>query len=133
MTQEMTLREKQEVGGREAIDAGRTFVPPVDIWEDQNGLILRADMPGVRPDQVSVELHDDVLSLEGKVALSDYEGLSPSYTEYNVGNFQRRFTVPNGGRYDRERIAARLANGVLEVTVPRAAAAKPRRIEIASN
>jgi HSP20 family molecular chaperone IbpA len=89
-------------------------------------------MPGVRPDQVSVELHDDVLSLEGKVALSDYEGLSPSYTEYNVGNFQRRFTVPNGGRYDHDRIVARLANGVLEVTVPRAAAAKPRRIEIAS-
>jgi HSP20 family protein len=132
MTQELTTKEKQEVKGQEQVQPGRFYVPAVDIWEDEDGLTLRADMPGVDPERVTVELNDDVLSLQGEVALSDYEGLSPAYTEYNVGHFQRRFTIPNGGRYDREKVHARLADGVLEVTVPRSEATKPRRITVAS-
>ncbi len=132
MSQELAKKEKQEVKGHEQVQPGRFYVPAVDIWEDQDGLTLRADMPGVDPERVTVELNDDVLSLQGEVALSDYEGLSPAYTEYNVGHFQRRFTVPNGGRYDREKVQARMADGVLEVTVPRAEAARPRRITVAS-
>jgi HSP20 family protein len=132
MTQELTTKEKQEVKEQEQVQPGRFYVPAVDIWEDEDGLSLRADMPGVDPERVTVELNDDVLSLQGEVALSDYEGLSPAYTEYNVGHFQRRFTIPNGGRYDREKVHARLADGVLEVTVPRSEATKPRRITVAS-
>lgn len=132
MAQELTSKEKQEVQGQEQMRPGRTFVPAVDIWEDEDGLKLRADMPGVDSDHVAVELNHDVLSLEGQVALSDYEGLSPAYTEYNVGHFQRRFVVPNGGRFDRDGIQASLTNGVLEVTLPRSEAAKPRRIAVAS-
>lgn len=132
MTQELTPKEKQEVQGREQMSPGRFFIPAVDIWEDEDGLTLRADMPGVDPEHVKVELADDVLSLEGQVALSDYEGLSPAYTEYNVGHFQRRFTVPDSGRYDRDRVQARLTNGVLEVSLPRSEAAKPRRITVVS-
>jgi HSP20 family protein len=130
MTQELTPKEKQEVQGQERVSPGRFYVPAVDIWEDEDGLSLCAEMPGVDPAHVSVELNDDVLSLEGHVTLSDYEGLAPMYTEYNVGHFQRRFTIPGGERYDREKVEARLTDGVLEVTVPRAARAKPRRIAI---
>lgn len=131
MTHELTPSEKKEVQAREQMRPGRYYVPDTDIWEDEDGLVLRVDVPGVDAERVSVELNDDVLSLEGEVALSEYDGLSPVYTEYNVGHFQRRFTVPVG-RYDPERVRARLTNGVLEVTVPRAEDAKPRRITISA-
>jgi HSP20 family molecular chaperone IbpA len=87
-------------------------------------------MPGVDPEHVTVELNDDILLLEGEVALSDYDGMSPVYTEYNVGHFHRSFHIPEGSRYDRDKVQARLADGVLEVSVPRAEATKPRRISV---
>lgn len=130
-TQELAAKEKQELEEREQrTRAGRTFVPDVDIREDEEALWLWADMPGVAQDRVSVELHDGVLTLEGDVSPQDYEGLSPVYTEYNVGNFVRRFTLPHAQNFDCENVSARLVNGVLEVKIPKAEKAKPRRIPI---
>ena len=87
---------------------------------------------GRRPrDPVEVELHDNVLRLEGQVSTKDYDGLSPIYTEYNVGNYLRRFTLASGERFDRDNVSARLVNGVLEVRLPKAEKAKPRRIDVA--
>ena len=130
--QELTPKQKQEVKGQEQTRPGRFYVPAVDIWEDEDDLTVYADMPGVDPGKVSVELNADVLTVEGEVALADYEGLAPVYTEYNVGHFQRRFSIPDSRTYDRERIQARFREGVLEVMVPRSEASKPRRIAIAS-
>src|SRR4029453_13174927 len=118
-TQELTPKDKQELQEREHVRPGRTYVPDVDIREDDQALWLWADMPGVTQDQVEVELHDDVLRLEGRVSLEDYEGLTPVYTEYNVGNYLRRFTLSNAQHFDRDQISARLVNGVLEVTLPK--------------
>jgi HSP20 family molecular chaperone IbpA len=132
-TQEITPREKQELKGHEQVRPGRHYVPDVDIYEDDDGLRLWADMPGVDPQKVAVELENDVLTIQGEVSLKDYEDLSPVYTEYNVGHFLRRFTVPNGGKFDRDRISARLVDGVLEVQLPKAEAAKPKRINVAVN
>ncbi len=129
-TQELTLKEKQELQEREQTRPGRTYVPDVDIREDEHALWLWADMPGVAQDQVEVELHDNVLRIEGRVSLADYDGLRPAYTEYNVGNYQRRFTLSAGEQFDREGIEARLQHGVLEVKLPKAERAKPRRIPV---
>jgi HSP20 family protein len=127
---ELTPKEKQELTGREQTRPGRTYVPEVDIREDEQALWLWADMPGVDQESVEVELHDDVLRLEGRVSTQDYEGLSPIYTEYNVGNYLRRFTLAKGERFDRDQVSARLVNGVLEVRLPKAEKAKPRRIDV---
>lgn len=133
-TQELAAKEKQELQEREQrTRAGRTFVPDVDIREDEHALWLWADMPGVSQDRVSVELHEDVLTVEGDVSPQDYTGLTAAYTEYNVGNFVRRFTLPHAQSFDRENITARLVNGVLEVKLPKAEKAKPRRIPISVN
>ncbi len=70
------------------------------------------------------------LRVEGRVSAQDYQGLAPLYTEYNVGNYLRRFTLANGERFDRDKVSARLVNGVLEVQLPKAEKAKPRRIEV---
>jgi HSP20 family protein len=131
-TQELTPKEKQELTEKEHLRPGRTYVPEVDIREDDQALWLWADMPGVTPDQVEVELHDDVLRLEGRVAAQDYDGLTPIYTEYNVGNYLRRFTLSNAQYFDRDQISARLENGVLSVKLPKAEQAKPRRIPVSS-
>ena len=101
-TQELTPKEKQELQEKEQTRPGRAFVPDVDIREDEHALWLWADMPGVTQDQVEVDLHDNVLRLEGGVSPQEYEGLAPVYTEYNVGNYLRRFTLTNAQQFDRD-------------------------------
>jgi HSP20 family molecular chaperone IbpA len=128
--QELTPKEKQEVQSESQLKPGRAYIPDVDIREDDNNLWLYADMPGVSQDKVSVELHDDVLTIEGDVVLDDYEGMNPLYTEYNVGRFVRRFSLPGNSRFDCDKVAARMSNGVLTLQVPKAEKAQPRRIEI---
>lgn len=127
-TQEVVSGNKQEAAGDERTRPGRTYVPGVDIVETPEALHLWADMPGVDEQSIEIKLEDNVLSLEGQVALKDYEGLQPVYTEYNVGNYARRFTVSND--IDADRIAARIINGVLELVLPKTAQAKPRRIAV---
>jgi HSP20 family molecular chaperone IbpA len=132
MNQQLTPKEKQEVQGTEQVRPGRYYIPEVDIAEDADGLSLRADMPGVDPGKVSVELEDGVLTLQGEVSLQPFEGLTPVYSEYRVGNFLRRFSIPQSYRYDADHIAAKLVNGVLEVRIPKAEQSKPRRVPVAT-
>jgi HSP20 family molecular chaperone IbpA len=127
--QELSVRNKQELKGEEHTRAGRAYLPDVDICETQDSLWLWADMPGVDEGSIEVKLADGVLSIEGRVSLQYYENLAPVYTEYNVGNYLRRFTVSSDIAADH--IKARMANGVLEVELPKAESAKPRRIPVA--
>ena len=129
-TQEVNTTNKQEVSGAEYTRPGRTFVPSVDIYETKDGLWLWADMPGVDEQSVEVKLDDGVLFIAGQVAVEEYDRLTPLYTEYNIGNYARRFTVSSD--IDAEHIKARMANGVLEVELPKAERAKPRRIAVAA-
>jgi HSP20 family molecular chaperone IbpA len=129
--QELSVRSKQELKGEEHTRAGRTYVPDVDICETPNSLWLWADMPGVDEESIQINLADGVLSIEGHVSLKDYENLAPVYTEYNIGNYARRFTLSSD--IDAERIKARMTNGVLELELPKAERAKPRRIPISAS
>ena len=129
-TQELATKEKQEVQDPTKTRPGRYYVPDVDIYENEEALWLWADMPGVAQGKVSVDLDDDVLSFQGEVSLDDYKGLRPAYTEYNVGHFSRRFTLPESGQFDRDRITARMSDGVLELRLPKAERVKPRKITV---
>jgi HSP20 family molecular chaperone IbpA len=129
--QELSVRTKQELKGEEHTRAGRTFVPDVDICETPDSLWLWADMPGVDEESIQVNLAEGVLSIEGRVSIKEYEELAPVYTEYNIGNYARRFTLSSD--IDTERIKARMTNGVLELELPKAERAKPRRIPISSS
>ncbi len=130
-TQELNVRNKQEMTSQEPMRAGRTYLPDVDICETPESLRLWADMPGVDEKSITVDLADGILTLEGTVALEDYKGLAPVYTEYNIGNYQRRFAVSSD--VDAERITARMTNGVLELELPKSERAKPRRISVTTN
>jgi len=128
---ELSVREKQEASAQEGTRAGHTYLPDVDIYETADSMYLWADMPGVDENTLNIGLDDGVLTIEGQVALKDYERLAPVYTEYKVGNYERRFTVSRD--VDADRIAARLTNGVLALELPKAERAKPRQIKITQN
>jgi HSP20 family molecular chaperone IbpA len=129
--QEIATREKQQVEGNEQTRPGRYFMPDVDIREYDDVLRLWADMPGVTEKDVDVMLRDGVLTITGMVSTAAYEKLGPLYTEYNIGNYIRQFTLNE--EIEPSRIKARMRNGVLEVELPKREQAKPRRIEVASN
>jgi len=126
--QEIPVRNKQEITNDEPTRPGRTYQPDVNIYETKDALWLWADMPGVEENQIDVRLVEGVLTIEGRVGLDDYKDLEPVYTEYNVGNYLRRFSLSSD--IDVDRITARMTHGVLEIHLPKAEKAKPRRITV---
>ncbi|MFO0749083.1 MAG: Hsp20/alpha crystallin family protein [Myxococcota bacterium] len=102
--------------------------PPVDIFENQDELLLVVDMPGVQPKDVSVDLDKDVLTIVGKRDWKPGNGGRVVYGEAEAFDYKRVFTVPN--TIDADKIKAELVHGVLEVHLPRHERTKPRRITI---
>jgi len=128
-TQSLAVREKQELAQKEEKTVpGRYFVPVADIFETDDALTLILEMPGIEKKDVNIGLENDVLRIEAQIDFSKYQGMEPVYTEYTVGHYTRGFTLSN--KIDRERIAAQLEDGVLTLTLPKAADATPRRISI---
>ena len=126
---ELAVAEKREAAAREERTVpGRFYVPPADVWETEDALAVAMEVPGVAREAVQIELKDDVLRVEARVDASKYEGLEPLYTEYGVGHWARAFALPD--KVDRDRIEARLEDGVLTLTLPKAAGARPRRIPV---
>ena len=119
---------KKSVSEEESTHAGRVYQPNVDIGEKPDGVWMTVDVPGVDEETVEVGFDEGVLSIEGRVALEDYEDLRPVYSEYNVGNFERRFRLSS--RIDPKGIEARIEHGVLHLFLPKADAAKPRIITV---
>ena len=127
--QELQVQDKKELEKpEESTVPARYFVPPTDIFEDDDRLTLTMEMPGVSKDGVSINVEENRLGIEGKIDFARYEGLEPVYTEYGVGYYQRSFTLSN--HVDQTKISADLNDGVLELVLPKAEASKPRRIEV---
>ena len=125
---DLAVQEKKEVTREEPTRPGRAYMPNVDIYENEDAIWLWADMPGVDEKSIHVDLNGNLLTIEGQVATVQYEDLEPVYAEYRVGNYLRRFTI--GDDLDPARIQARMTHGVLEVELPKAEKARPRRIEV---
>jgi HSP20 family protein len=129
MSKELTVKSPTSLTEKqEDTRPVRTFVPNVDIRETEDALWLWADMPGTAEDAIDVRLDNGQLSIRGKVNVEAYRELTPLYTEYNVGEFVRSFRV--GNEVDVEQIEARMANGVLELKLPKQARARARQIPI---
>jgi HSP20 family molecular chaperone IbpA len=128
-SQELSVQHKKELAPKEEKTVpARYYVPNTDVYETDDTLTLVMEVPGVEKKDVTVQLENDVLRVEGRIDFSKYEGLEPVYAEYNVGHFARGFTLSD--RIDQEGISAELADGVLKLTLKKAKAALPRRIEI---
>ena len=103
-------------------------VPPVDVFEDPNGITLLADLPGVARDQLGVRVDGDMLVIEATATSAAPKDLELVYGEAQVPAYRRQFTLSR--ELDASRIDAQLKDGVLRLTIPKAEEAKPRRIEI---
>jgi len=127
--QELQVQKKRELDSKEeATVPTRAFLPTADIYEGEDALTVVLEMPGVEKNNVQVRVEDGVLSVEGKLDLAKYQGLTPLYTEYNVGHYSRSFRLSS--KIDQGKIAAEIKDGVLTLTLPKAQDAKPRTIKI---
>ena len=115
-------------GGGEPTRARATFRPRVDIAETEKGLVLMADMPGATPEALDIQIERRELTIRAAVEDHAPEGMSPLYREYQVGDYERRFQL--AGDFDVDAIEARLADGVLTLTIPKAAEPEAKRIEV---
>lgn len=104
----------------------RTAIPSVDIYENEDEILLHADMPGVKKDDVSINIDNGTLSLSG-VRRFDNKGGS-TWEEFFDVEYVRSFSVPQS--IDVEKVKAELKDGVLKLHLPKSEAAKPKMIEI---
>jgi HSP20 family molecular chaperone IbpA len=127
--QELQVQKKRELEKKEeATIPSRVFLPIADIYETGDALSVILEMPGVEKKNIDIRVENDVLIVDGRLDLSSYAGLRPLYTEYNVGHYSRSFRLSN--KIDQNKIGAELKDGVLTLTLPKAAAARPKTIEI---
>lgn len=124
--QDLSVREKSAAAA-ESTREGTYFEPPVDIFETDEALVLTADMPGVRAEDIETDLRDNQLTISARSKPLD-DKWKPAYQEYQPGHYWRQFRV--GQQIDQTRISAEYKDGVLRLTLPKSEQAKPRRIQV---
>ena len=113
---------------RAAGEQARTLIPPVDIVEDETGITVWADLPGVPRDRLGIKVTGDTLVIEGASAVPASADMDLLYGEVQSPHYRRSFTLSR--ELDPGKIEAKLANGVLRLRIPKAEEARPRRIEV---
>jgi len=102
--------------------------PATDIIENEDGFLLLLDMPGVDKEHLIIDLNEDEIKISGKAEYDAPEKRKIGHVEFGSGEYFRSFTLSH--IVDKERIKATLKNGVVEIVLPKAAKAQPRKIEI---
>jgi HSP20 family molecular chaperone IbpA len=126
----MTKKEANVPEGVERTKPRRVFKPDVDITEQKDDTVLTADLPGVDDKSLDITLEKNVITIRGKVEPEIPAGYRLAYGEYEVGDYERAFTLSD--EVDKDRIQATIKNGVLRLVLPKAAAAKARKIAISA-
>lgn len=110
--------------------SGPVYSPAVDIFENESSITVLADLPGVRANDLKIDLRENVLTLMGRVATPEAAGESSILREYEAGMFFRQFTL--GETIEQSKIDAKLSDGVLRLELPKAERARPRQIAVRS-
>lgn len=118
----------QSQAAAQARESEFALAPPADIYEDEDGIILVLDMPGVVKDRLTVKADRNGLVVEGDAAVSLPKGMEAVYAEIRSARYERSFTL--SGELDADRIEASMKDGVLTIRIPKRAESKPKRIEI---
>jgi HSP20 family molecular chaperone IbpA len=108
--------------------SGPVYMPAVDIFETDKAITILADMPGVEPENLIIDLRESVLTLTGRVTLPESPKESFILFEHRTGTFQRQFTLSEA--IDQSKIDAKLTDGVLRLELPKVEMAKPRQIAV---
>jgi HSP20 family molecular chaperone IbpA len=124
--QEMTEKKAAQAQGERAQE--QTIRPAVDIFEDDTGITVHADMPGVSRDRLDIQIDRDTLAIEGKAEIPMPEGLEAIYADVRSTRYQRSFSLSR--ELDGEQAEATLKDGVLILRIPKRAQYQPRKIEV---
>ena len=128
--QELPVQPKREAEKKqERTVPSAAYLPATDIFETDQALTVIMEMPGVRKENVEINVENDVITVEGRIDFSKYDGIRPVYTEYNVGNYVRSFQLSS--KIEQGAISAELKDGVMTLVLPKAERAKPRKIAVA--
>jgi len=111
--------------------SGPVYTPPVDIFESDDSISLLADIPGVKAEDLKIDLRENVLTLSGRVATSESTVETPVLREYASGTYFRQFTLSE--HIDQAKIDAKLTDGVLRLELPKVERVKPRQITVKTN
>ena len=127
---EMELKEKKEVKREtsEGTRPGPVFVPAVDILENEQELILLADMPSVNNNNVDIDLRDNQLTITGRIEPAESEKEVTLYKEFSYGDYFRQFTLSD--KIDQGKISAKMQDGVLRLVLPKVEKMKPQKIKV---
>lgn len=124
---ELRPQEKQVIE-REGMRPGLVFRPDVDIVEQKDAFLVKADLPGVDDRHVEVRLENGLLSIDAALAMEPDPAWTPIYAEYRAGGFHREFRLSDA--IDADEIEARMIDGVLEVRLPKRSQHVPRQINV---
>jgi HSP20 family protein len=128
-SKELKVREKQEVASpAEQTTPGLVFTPAVDIFETDKNITLLADMPGVKADDLTIDLRDNTLTLSADIAPVGNTDEQDILREYESGRYYRQFTL--GDLVNQENIEAKLTDGVLRLSLPKVEKATPKKIAV---
>jgi HSP20 family protein len=128
---EIQVKPKHEVTSKtEQTRPGIVFTPSVDIFETERELTVLADLPGVTPKNLTIDLRENTLTLTGQVEPFEKTHEQDILVEYEVGKYYRQFSLSNV--IDQSKIDAKLTDGVLRLTLQKVEEAKPRKIEVKS-
>jgi HSP20 family molecular chaperone IbpA len=128
---ELQVKDKQEVASpAEQTQPGLAFTPAVDIFETEQEITLLADMPGVPANNIGIDLKDGVLTLTGNVTSWESREESDVLVEFEVGKYYRQFALSDFIAQDR--IEAKLEDGTLRLSLPKAEKAIPRQIPVSA-
>jgi HSP20 family molecular chaperone IbpA len=128
-TKALKVKDKQEITGPpEQTRPGLIFLPEVDIFETETELTLLADIPGVKPEDLNIDLRENTLALTGKVAPAEVSDEESVLIEYEMGKYFRQFSLSEV--IDQNKIDAQLNDGVLRLTLPKMEKVTPRKIHV---
>ncbi len=128
-TKALKAKEKREVPApAERTRPGPTFTPAVDIFETDREISLVADIPGVKADNLDIDLRDNILTLIGEVEAPESQGEVDVLREYDTGKYLREFTLSE--MIDQSKIEAELKDGVLRLRLPKVEAVSPRKVTV---
>jgi HSP20 family protein len=126
--QTVAKRESTEVQTAKAREEEFALAPPVDIFEDANGITVQAEMPGVSKDRLNVQADRNSLVIEGDGEIDMPAGMEALYADVQATKYRRSFVL--SGELETDRIEANLKDGLLTVRIPKRAEFRPRKIEV---
>jgi HSP20 family molecular chaperone IbpA len=128
MNEQTQMKPEEQKAARSQAESERVIRPAVDIYENEQGITLKADLPGVSRERLNIQVDGNALLIEGDIAVEVPEGTEALYADVRATRYRRGFTLSS--ELDTGAISAEMRDGVLTLTVPKRAELKPRKIEV---